>query len=103
MTIGNNTYISDMLKKAGFNNVFSNLELYPKITETDIIKKNPEYIFLSSEPFRFTEKHRKIYQEKFSNSKVILVDGEMFSWYGSRMLFAADYFKKLMNLLATSK
>jgi hypothetical protein len=27
---------------------------------------------------------------------VILVDGEMFSWYGSRMLLASDYFKSFL-------
>ena len=26
------------------------------------------------------------------NPKIILVDGEMFSWYGSRLLKAAEYF-----------
>ena len=96
MTVGNNTFISSMLEKAGFKNVFANLQSYPEITEADILEKNPEYIFLSSEPFKFTEKHCKIYQEKYPNSKVVLVDGEMFSWYGSRMLLAPDYFNKLL-------
>ncbi len=97
MTIGNKTFISSMLEKAGFNNIFSYLQSYPQITESDILKKNPEYIFLSSEPFKFTDKHRKIYQEKFPNSKVVLVDGEIFSWFGSRMLFAPEYFNKLLK------
>jgi len=96
MTIGNDTFISSMLEKAGFNNVFSDLQSYPQITESNILEKKPEYIFLSSEPFKFTKKHRKIYQEKFPKSKVVLVDGEMFSWYGNRMLLAPDYFKKLL-------
>ena len=98
MTVGNNTFISSMLEKAGFKNVFSNLQSYPEITETDIYEKMPEYILLSSEPFKFTEKHQNIYQKKFPNSKVILVDGEMFSWYGSRMLFAPNYFQELLFL-----
>jgi len=96
MTVGGTTFISSMLEKVGFKNVFSHLQSYPEINEADIIEKNPEYILLSSEPFKFTEKHRKIYQEKFPKSRVVLVDGEMFSWYGSRMLYATDYFKKFL-------
>jgi ABC-type Fe3+-hydroxamate transport system substrate-binding protein len=100
MTVGNNTFISSMLSKAGFNNVFAHLQSYPEITEEEIDKKKPEYILLSSEPFNFTEKHRKIYQKKFPASKVMLVDGEMFSWYGNRMLFAPNYF--ILNWLNNS-
>jgi len=96
MTVGGDTFISNMLEKAGFENVFANLQSYPQISETNITEKMPEYILLSSEPFKFTKKHQNIYQEKFPNSKVILVDGEMFSWYGSRMLFAPDYFQELL-------
>ena len=34
----------------------------------------------------------------FHDSKVLLVDGEMFSWYGSRMVKAKAYFDELMEL-----
>lgn len=97
MTVGDNTFINSMLQKAGFENIFSNFNSYPVITENDILNKNPKFILLSSEPFKFTEKHQKIYQEKYPNSKVILVDGEMFSWYGSRMLYAPKYFNSILK------
>jgi len=89
MTVGKNTFINDMIEKAGFVNVFNNLNSYPIINELTILEKNPEYILLSSEPFKFTKKHKIKYQNKYPNSKIILVDGEMFSWYGSRMLYFA--------------
>jgi len=59
----------------------------------------PNYVVLSSERFPFEEKHGEKYQSRFPNSKIIFVDGEMFSWYGSRMLPAADYFKKNLKEL----
>jgi ABC-type Fe3+-hydroxamate transport system substrate-binding protein len=97
MTINKNTYISEMMKYAGFANVFaSKQEAYPVIEDDEVLELNPEYILLSSEPFNFTEKHKEIYRNKFPNSKVILVDGEMFSWYGSRMIKAFKYFSNLI-------
>jgi ABC-type Fe3+-hydroxamate transport system substrate-binding protein len=93
MLAANNTFINIILKHLGFNNLGAILERYPEITEKELTKLNPEYVFLSSEPFPFKEKHIEHYQKLFPNSKIKLVDGEMFSWYGNRMLLAFDYFK----------
>ena len=95
MTIGKDTFIHDMLDKCGFENIFGNQKRYPTVTAEEIRSKNPDYIFLSSEPFPFKEKHIEEYQSTFPDSKVILVDGEYFSWYGSRMVEATRYFHKL--------
>jgi len=87
MCINKNTFINEMLNLFGFENVFKdNKNRYPEITEEEIRNKNPEYIFLSSEPFPFKNKHKIEFQKKFKNSKIVLVDGELFSWYGSRLL-----------------
>lgn len=93
MSINKQTFISEMMSFAGFENVFKNkIENYPIILEQEIKSSKAKYILLASEPFLFTEKHRADYQQRFRNTKVILVDGEMFSWYGSRILKAFDYF-----------
>jgi ABC-type Fe3+-hydroxamate transport system substrate-binding protein len=93
MTINRNTFISDMLELAGFRNVFAdNTKEYQEITEIDIKSLNPNFIFLSTEPYPFKGKHVNQYQKQFNLSKIVLVDGELFSWYGSRMLKAIDYF-----------
>lgn len=91
---GRNTFIDSMIEKIGFVNA-CNLNRYPNLS--DFPNPNPDFVFLSSEPFPFTKKHIEKYQKKFQNSKIILVDGEMFSWYGSRMLEAVNYFKMLVN------
>lgn len=97
MTIGGDTFIHDMLKRCGFNNVFGHLKRYPVIAPEHLAAKKPEYIFLSSEPFPFREKHIDEFMEICPKAKIILVDGEYFSWYGSRLLNAPLYFVKLLE------
>jgi ABC-type Fe3+-hydroxamate transport system substrate-binding protein len=92
MTAGRETYIHSILSKIGFVNVIEQSR-YPAITAD--IDLQPEVVLLSSEPFPFTDNHVKKYQNIFPNADVQLVDGEMFSWYGSRMLEAIAYFEKL--------
>jgi ABC-type Fe3+-hydroxamate transport system substrate-binding protein len=94
MTVGRDTFINSMMGYCGLENVFSSQERYPEITLGDL-KNNCELILLSSEPYPFKEKHLKEIESKIGTAKIILVDGEMFSWYGSRLLKAADYFFEL--------
>jgi len=98
MVAGNNTFINSVLDYLGFTNVAVKYDRYPALNSEKLAALNPEYVFLSSEPFPFKEKHLAFYQTIFPKSKIILVDGEMFSWYGNRMLYAADYFKNLFLL-----
>lgn len=94
MATGQNTFVDSMLSLAGFENVIHSTR-YPEITEAELIELAPEYLLLSSEPFPFEEKHVSLFKNLLPNSKVCLVDGEQFSWYGSRLLNAAAYFKRL--------
>lgn len=94
MVAGSDTFISEMMKQAGFNNVISETR-YPELSTC--LFDDPDYVLLSSEPFPFKVKHINEFEESFPNSKVIIVDGEMFSWYGSRMLLAPAYFEKLLQ------
>jgi ABC-type Fe3+-hydroxamate transport system substrate-binding protein len=91
---GKHTFIDDMLQRAGFINLVIK-ERYPEISREEIILLNPDFILLSSEPYPFREKHVEEYQEFFPQAAIKLVDGEMFSWYGSRLLKALEYFKSL--------
>jgi hypothetical protein len=60
---------------------------------------NPELIFLSSEPYPFKANHIKELQDILPHSKIVLVDGELFSWYGSRLQKSVAYFNELISLL----
>jgi hypothetical protein len=92
MVVGKETYIDSVLATIGFQNVI-NQPRYPTISGSNDVQ--PEIILLSSEPFPFSENHIKKYQEIFPDAEILLVDGEMFSWYGSKMLEAVHYFKSL--------
>lgn len=97
MTIGKDTFIHAMMEKAGFDNCYANAKRYPVTTLEEIKNKNPQLIILSSEPFPFNQKHINEMQLHLPNTKIILADGEMFSWYGSRLQQAPAYFKKLFK------
>jgi ABC-type Fe3+-hydroxamate transport system substrate-binding protein len=83
-----------MIKKAGFLNLLDRAR-YPEIDLEEIVHLNPDYLLLSSEPYPFKEKHISFFQEKLPNAKIRMVDGEMFSWYGSRLIYAGEYFSTL--------
>jgi ABC-type Fe3+-hydroxamate transport system substrate-binding protein len=97
MVAANNTFINHLIELNNFKNIYKNLNRYPEIELQDVKKGKPDLILLSSEPFPFKEKHINEMASNDIQSKIILVDGEMFSWYGSRLLKAFDYFKKLHN------
>ena len=96
MVAANNTFIDYMLKLNKFKNVYNNLERYPEVDITKMEQDvNPDVILLSSEPYPFKEEHVVELQKYSNRAKIIFVDGEIFSWYGSRLLKAFDYFKML--------
>ena len=96
MVTGNNTFINEMLKVCGLKNVFEEPR-YPEVNAKQLAEANPELILLSSEPYPFKEKHIQQFKEICPNAKVLIVDGEIFSWYGSRLLKAPAYFKQLIE------
>jgi len=59
-------------------------------------------ILLSSEPFPFAEKHIAHFNMTCPGTPVHLVDGEFFSWYGSRLMHAPSYFRSLLEELIPS-
>ncbi|GAA3964686.1 helical backbone metal receptor [Pedobacter ginsengiterrae] len=91
MAAGKNTFINDVLVSNGITNVID-AERYPEITLKKLEALNPHLILLSSEPYPFKEKHIEEIQEALPEAKIMLVDGEMFSWYGSRLVKAVQYF-----------
>jgi len=96
---GGNTFIDAMLQYCGLTN-FIGQDRYPELDEAS--SESPDYIFLSSEPFPFKTRHIAEYEEKFPNSKVKIVDGELFSWYGSKLTEAPRYFRSLLESLTSN-
>jgi ABC-type Fe3+-hydroxamate transport system substrate-binding protein len=95
---GKGTFIDDMLQKCSFTNVFDT-ERYPEVTTEQLIAARPDIVLLSSEPYPFKEKHITEFKTILPGSIIKLVDGELFSWYGSRLLHAPSYFEELSKLI----
>ena len=95
MTIGGDTFINNMLSQAGYKNLFDNTSRYPEVSIELLRDLKPEYIFLSSEPYPFSNKHLDELSSALPDSEIMLVNGEMFSWYGPRLLQSANYFNQL--------
>ncbi len=97
MVAASGTFIDDMLSRTGFRNVFAGLGRYPEITPDQLRAAAPERILLSSEPYPFGEKHMGEFQEICPTAKIQVVDGELFSWYGSRLRLSPAYFQQLLT------
>ncbi len=97
MTIGGDTFIHSMLDAAGFNNIFADKKRYPEISIEQLQNFKCELLLLSSEPFPFKQKHIDELKSYLPNTKIMLVDGELFSWYGSRLIKAPQYFNNLQQ------
>ena len=95
MVAAGNTFIDSMLHYCGLQNCFENLQRYPEIIPGTLNKENCDVLLLSSEPYPFNEKHAQQVTHDFPEIPILLVDGEMFSWYGSRLLHSAHYFQTL--------
>ena len=96
MVAANNTFINYLLELNKFDNIYKDKERYPEVEIRKIrLEGNPDLVLLSSEPYPFKEEHALEFDKYTHHAKTIFVDGEMFSWYGSRLIKAFDYFKEL--------
>ncbi|MBX0332819.1 helical backbone metal receptor [Pontibacter sp. HSC-14F20] len=100
MAVGSDNFIDHLLQRCGFSNIFVEQSRYPEISPEQLHKTAPKLILLSSEPYPFQEKHFAEFQEMCPEAEIKVVDGEMFSWYGSRLLKAPEYLQSVINEVA---
>ncbi len=102
MTIGSQTYISRMLRWAGIETVAPLTDIrYPVLDLADFGRDACDLVLLSSEPYRFTERHRRALagDPRLAGVPVALIDGEMVSWYGARAIEGLRYLRDLRGRL----
>lgn len=97
MSVGHDTFIHSMIHTMGWQNVLADHTRYPEVTLEQIKECNPELVLLSSEPYPFKDEHIAEIKAVLPNAEVKLVDGEMFSWYGSRLKKAVAYLQELVQ------
>jgi ABC-type Fe3+-hydroxamate transport system substrate-binding protein len=98
MAAGGDTYISYMLNNIGLENALADKARYPVVEDSDLLEIKADVILLSSEPYPFRQSHVEELT-KLTGKKVILVDGEFFSWYGTRILHMVNYAEQLTSKL----
>ena len=98
MLAGKDTFINSVLAKSGFENLISQ-NRYPTQNIDELSSLSPELILLSTEPYCFKEKHISEFRKLFPNAIIKIVDGELFSWYGSRQKLLPSYLIKLKKSL----
>ena len=97
MVAGDETFINDMLNRCGLKNIFSGRGRYPETNLEELQSLSPDLVFLSSEPYPFKDKHVAEMQELIPSAQILLVDGEYFSWYGSRIKGSPKYFENIFT------
>lgn len=90
MLAGQECFINSCLEKSGFINLIKTSR-YPSQTIDQLKAFKPKYVFLATEPYLFKEKHKDEFQSIFPDSKIMVVNGELFSWFGSRQQYLPDY------------
>lgn len=97
MAVGGNTFINSIMEKAGIQNIFAACKRYPETNLETLLRNDCQLLMLSSEPYHFTQKHIEELIPLLPGVKIVLVDGEMFSWYGSRLLQTPQYLNSLLK------
>jgi ABC-type Fe3+-hydroxamate transport system substrate-binding protein len=92
MTVSRDTYISRMLALFGMHTLPAGAtDRYPKLA--DLRAEPADLVLLSSEPFRFRERH-VAEVAGLTGKPALLVDGEMTSWYGPRAIAGLVYLRE---------
>jgi ABC-type Fe3+-hydroxamate transport system substrate-binding protein len=126
MTINRETYVHDLLRVCGAENVFAERDRlyplaadlgqapameaaperdtrYPRVTMAEVIEHAPEIILLPSEPYPFTEADLAAFEAfpeipAVQNKRVHLVDGSLLTWHGTRLALALAELPALVAL-----
>lgn len=94
MVSGSDNFVNELLKINKFENIYATKGRYPEIElEKMALEGDPDLILLSSEPYPFKEEDAFEIGRFTHHATTVFVDGEMFSWYGSRLVKSFDYFK----------
>lgn len=97
--VAKETFINALLEEAGFENVLAHETRYPQL-DKDLRQLEPDIILLPNEPYPFNEKHKAALSLILPDARIILADGELLSWYGSRLTQTPAYLNRLRGELS---
>lgn len=105
MTVGGDTFIHDVMTRGGFENLYAGSSRYPEVTLDALAEQSPDVVLCSSEPFPFHQKEAFTadLRAALPASDIRIVDGQLFSWYGPRLLHTPEYLASLHRTLHHSE
>jgi ABC-type Fe3+-hydroxamate transport system substrate-binding protein len=97
MAVGPDSYVSALLDRVGFVNVFTEADgRYPETTLDAVIERRPEVIILPSEPYEFgkadQEELDRFLEGRGVAATTLRMDGSLLTWFGSRTLKGLRFF-----------
>ena len=97
--VSRDTYVSALLALANLETVPASADVrYPTLATTHSAWQEADCVLLSSEPFAFRQQHADALSHSLQPPKpVMLVDGELMSWYGSRAIEGLRYLPGLRS------
>jgi iron complex transport system substrate-binding protein len=95
---GKNTFIQELIEIVGAKNIFEDVEGWSAVSEEQVLARNPEIIFTTASPITGIEdpvgeivsRSQWNTLEAVKNNKVIMLDADMISRPGPRLLDAAQ-------------
>ncbi|MBS18375.1 MAG: cobalamin-binding protein [Crocinitomicaceae bacterium] len=111
MAAGPDTFIHDVMRHWGIHNAVADLPSkklaqagrYPNLGDDEAAGvQHAGRWLLPSEPFPFAAKHLEALENAQPGRQFMLVDGEAFSWYGTRMWHAAAHFEEVRRWMTAS-
>jgi ABC-type Fe3+-hydroxamate transport system substrate-binding protein len=99
MTIGGDTYGSDLLAAIGAVNVCGDSATsYPEVSLADLAAREPDVVLVPSEPYVFTDEHLA---ELAVVAPPVRVDGQDLFWWGARTPLAIERLRAVIADLVT--
>lgn len=101
MTVARDTYISHTLRLVGWETVPATAtQRYPVVEINLALLAEADIILFSTEPYHFQPNDLEDFTRTYdcTSDKLLLVDGEMTSWYGSRAILGFDYLRRFADI-----
>ncbi|MBH9580856.1 ABC transporter substrate-binding protein [Staphylococcus felis] len=101
-TVGNHTFLNDMLKQLKSKNVFSDVDNWPKVSKEQVIQKNPDVMVsisgTSNKEYQKEVEERSGFEvvNAVKNQRVVAVNDDLLSRPGPRL---DDGLKKLRDAI----
>jgi ABC-type Fe3+-hydroxamate transport system substrate-binding protein len=107
MGVGSNTYVHDVLKVSGGENVCGRATRYPVVALEEIEALRPEVILLPDEPYPFSAEDLPEFYAldvpAAKDDRIHLVDGKLLTWYGPRMASSLTQISALLGFYSKSQ